>query len=128
MKLFESNRKLTESDISKGSIQKMLDKHTFGTATATRDKNHKNFFTVTFFPSRTTGSISALGKETMLGQDARNSEKSALKLAQELEKMFKKELDLEDIGVETRNNTVTLFAVSDEFSKPEWNLNLKNKL
>ena len=131
MKLFESNRqRLTESDLNVGSIQKILDKHakeTFGSATAARDKNHKNFFMVTFYPPRVTGMTMAMGEKTMLGKDGEKSEKSALKLAKELEKMFKNEVDLEDIDVEVRQNVVTLFAVSDEFSRPEWNLNLRNK-
>lgn len=83
-----------------------------------KDKSNANFLyiKVQYTTGASGGFLSALGSDTMSGQDRKRGQQSATDIANNIAKELEKQYNIEDIEVEDlENGKVQIFAVSDDF-------------
>ena len=83
-----------------------------------KDKRHPNFLyvKVQYTTGASGGFLSALGSDTMTGQDRKRGQQSATDTANNIAKELEKQYSIDDIEVDDlENGKVQIFAVSDDF-------------
>ena len=81
-----------------------------------KNKNNPNFLSIHINYPTGAGVLTALGKETMSGQQRREGAIKAMKMGNVIAKKLESKYNLEDLEVsDGENGKVTVFAVSDDF-------------
>ena len=114
-RLAKVQRQLDDYDMNESKDIKEDDENLFKPRIV-KNKNNPNFLSIHINYPPGAGVLTALGKETMSGQQRREGAIKAMKMGNVIAKKLESKYNLEDIEVsDNENGKVTVFAVSDDF-------------
>ena len=114
-RLAKVQRQLDDYDMNESKDIKEGDENLFKPRIV-KNKNNPNFLSIHINYPTGAGVLTALGKETMSGQQRREGAIKAMKMGNVIAKKLESKYNLEDLEVsDGENGKVTVFAVSDDF-------------